>query len=497
MLQLIFVALVVGGIEVCYSYVRPLWRASGLYVKQGEALKRLRASTDGVSFRELCGEEFPEWLSSSCNNLGFFQPTVAQEMALPRIFEGNDVILQSHTGSGKTLAYSLPILSMVDPSRAAIQAVIVVPTRELGQQVSAVIKQLAQRSPKKIMVMTLVEGSKNRRQQLWAVAEPPHIVVGNPRSLQKIVDMGRLRLNAVNFVVLDEVDACLIDSDTRRELHELLSKKLSNTYQTVESVLGDTQAGALQENLVYTNQAKDDRELKAKRESYRNSRQTILCSATIPQRQHFAETCFKNGWTEQLPEVVHVSAGALVPSQIKHEYIPVADNHERLSMLRYVISKEAASLGKENFQCIVFGSDKDLQDGSGVKKAALSGLKKAGYETAQQGPTCPVRVLAEGLSLDERAEVLSAYRDGAAPVLLVNPGMASRGIGGPATRKVGMRALPESHDDYVHQAGRTGRFGREGKVTCFTQGSQDFVVERYSNEIGVDIVKRKLAKKGE
>jgi len=50
-----------------------------------------------------------------------------------------------------------------------------------------------------------MEGSKNRRQQLWAVAEPPHIVVGNPRSLQRIVDLGRLKLNAVSFVVLDEV----------------------------------------------------------------------------------------------------------------------------------------------------------------------------------------------------------------------------------------------------------------------------------------------------
>jgi superfamily II DNA/RNA helicase len=47
------------------------------------------------------------------------------------------------------------------------------------------------------------------RQQLWAVAEPPHIVVGNPRALQKLVDMGRLRLNAVSFAVIDEVDACL------------------------------------------------------------------------------------------------------------------------------------------------------------------------------------------------------------------------------------------------------------------------------------------------
>lgn len=59
------------------------------------------------------------------------------------------------------------------------------------------------------MIMPVVEGSKNRRQQLWAIAEPPHVVVGNPRALQRLVDMGRLRLNSVNFVVVDEVDACL------------------------------------------------------------------------------------------------------------------------------------------------------------------------------------------------------------------------------------------------------------------------------------------------
>ena len=51
---------------------------------------------------------------------------------------------------------------------------------------------------------------------LWATAEPPHIVVGNPTSLQRLVDMGRLRLNSVNCVVIDEVDACLIKPDTRQ-----------------------------------------------------------------------------------------------------------------------------------------------------------------------------------------------------------------------------------------------------------------------------------------
>jgi hypothetical protein len=127
--------------------------------------------------------------------------------------------------------------------------------------VAGVLKQLASGSPDKIMVMGLMEGSQNRRQQLWAIADPPHIVVGNvrymytvlassymlfvialialdyshhlsylhysfiflihisllgnPRALQKLVDVGRLRLNSVSVVVVDEVDACLISSETR------------------------------------------------------------------------------------------------------------------------------------------------------------------------------------------------------------------------------------------------------------------------------------------
>ena len=76
---------------------------------------------------------------------------------------GSDVVLQAKTGSGKTLAYALPLISKLNPSRASIQAIVVVPTRELGLQVSSVIKQLIVGSPTPISIMTVVEGSKNRR----------------------------------------------------------------------------------------------------------------------------------------------------------------------------------------------------------------------------------------------------------------------------------------------------------------------------------------------
>jgi superfamily II DNA/RNA helicase len=70
---------------------------------------------------------------------------------------------------------------------------------------------------------------------LWATADPPHIIVGNPTSLLRLVDAGKLRLKAVNTVVVDEVDVCLIERHTRQELHSLLSRHLSSSYTTAEN----------------------------------------------------------------------------------------------------------------------------------------------------------------------------------------------------------------------------------------------------------------------
>ena len=140
------------------------------------------AFDEKVDFR---GFGFPDWLINRCEELNFNRPTEVQREGFPSIMNGNDVILQAQTGSGKTLLFALPVLSKIDASRAAIQAVIVVPTRELGLQVASTLKVLSKGSPNKISIMSIMEGSNNRRQQLWATAEPPHIVIGNPKSLQR------------------------------------------------------------------------------------------------------------------------------------------------------------------------------------------------------------------------------------------------------------------------------------------------------------------------
>jgi len=74
--------------------------------------------------------------------LNFTQPTPVQALVLPPALEGQDVAGQAPTGSGKTAAYGLAILSQVDPKAKAVQALIIVPARELALQVREAIKAL-------------------------------------------------------------------------------------------------------------------------------------------------------------------------------------------------------------------------------------------------------------------------------------------------------------------------------------------------------------------
>lgn len=86
----------------------------------------------------------------------------------------------------------------------------------------------------KKQVMSVLEGSSNKRQRAWAWADPPHIVIGNPENLSRLVTTGAVRVNAVSYVVVDEVDACLLSEGTRAWLHELLARSLSPTHAEEE-----------------------------------------------------------------------------------------------------------------------------------------------------------------------------------------------------------------------------------------------------------------------
>ncbi len=146
---------------------------------------------------------------STCEHLaemGFTEPTEIQIQAIPKLLSGQDVVGQSQTGTGKTAAFSLPFLEKVDPNNMAVQVLILTPTRELAQQVSEAIKDLS--ADRKLWVLTICGGQSMDR-QIRSLQKGVQIVVGTPGRVLDLVDRKKLKLEELQFAVLDEADEML------------------------------------------------------------------------------------------------------------------------------------------------------------------------------------------------------------------------------------------------------------------------------------------------
>ncbi len=139
--------------------------------------------------------------------LGYLQMTPIQAASLPVALAGKDLIAQAMTGSGKTAAFALALLERLNPRRFAVQALVLCPTRELADQVSAEIRRLA-RAAENIKVVTLCGGVALRGQRA-SLEHGAHIVVGTPGRVMDHLERAYLNLEAMNTLVLDEADRML------------------------------------------------------------------------------------------------------------------------------------------------------------------------------------------------------------------------------------------------------------------------------------------------
>lgn len=139
--------------------------------------------------------------------LGYTAMTAIQAASLPLSLAGQDVIAQASTGSGKTVAFGLPLVDKLDPTVWQAQALVLCPTRELADQVTAEIRKLA-RAVGNIKVVTLCGGVALRGQTL-SLAHGAHVVVGTPGRILDHLERGSLSVDAVRTLVLDEADRML------------------------------------------------------------------------------------------------------------------------------------------------------------------------------------------------------------------------------------------------------------------------------------------------
>ncbi|MEL7337302.1 MAG: DEAD/DEAH box helicase, partial [Planctomycetota bacterium] len=153
---------------------------------------------------------------------GFEHATPIQAGLIPLALDGMDVIGQARTGTGKTAAFSIPILEQLDSLEDVRdpQAIVIVPTRELADQVAAEAERFAYGVPTEIAVLS---GGKNMNRQLRQLENGVQMVVGTPGRLHDHIMRGSLRTNDVWCVVLDEADR-MLDVGFRPQIERILRK---------------------------------------------------------------------------------------------------------------------------------------------------------------------------------------------------------------------------------------------------------------------------------
>jgi len=223
---------------------------------------------------------------------GYTEPTPIQAATVPILLAGKDCVGQAHTGTGKTAAFGLPIVERIDPKQRVVQAIVLVPTRELCRQVSAEIERLGKHRGVRVLA---VYGGEGMDRQLRGLAEGVHVVVGTPGRVQDHIWRGTLRLETIRIAILDEADE-MLDIGFAEDIEKIL-------------------------RCVPT------------------ERQTALFSATIPPFVHrlVRRYLIDPQWVSTIS--TEEAAFSRIPSQIRQQYTQVAER-DKLDALEELVKSE-------------------------------------------------------------------------------------------------------------------------------------------------------------
>lgn len=144
-------------------------------------------------------------LVKAITELKIVVPTEIQQKTIPLLLANkNDLVGLAKTGTGKTAAFGLPILQLIDTNSAVVQAVILAPTRELGQQIFQNLESFAAFLPEVSIAVTC--GGIPIKPQIERLVLPTHIVVATPGRLIDLIQRKAINLKETKFLVLDEAD---------------------------------------------------------------------------------------------------------------------------------------------------------------------------------------------------------------------------------------------------------------------------------------------------
>ncbi len=170
--------------------------------------------------------DIPQPIQQAVERMGFTEMTEVQQKAIPPMLAGRDVIAKAPTGTGKTCAFGIPLILGLEQDKRYPQAVVLAPTRELAQQITEDLQDLAHFYPD--IRIVCVYGGANMQKQIDKLKKGPQIVVATPGRFQDHINRHTIDISHIRDIVLDEADEMLnmgFYKDVRRIIEELKARR--------------------------------------------------------------------------------------------------------------------------------------------------------------------------------------------------------------------------------------------------------------------------------
>lgn len=367
-------------------------------------------------------------LVEALDDVNISHPTTVQLQTIPKVLKGQNILCAAETGSGKTLSYLLPIVhrlqadkesEMHGESARKVRAVVLVPSRELAEQVAAVSRTLC--APFGLQAKTVGGGRGVGHIKVVFKRDQPDILVATPGALVKALRRRCLDLSELSFFVVDEADTMFDPSFSDMLENILLHANISSG-------------------------PKETRGLGRKA-------QLLVVGATFP-----------GGVGEVLSKVTDLGSMVVVKSKMLHFLMP----HVKQTFLKV----KGADKILELHQAL-----KLLQQEKGGGAVLVFCNKSAtvnwlGY-SLEEMEVQHARLQGE-MPAALRAGIFRSFQKGTVDVLICTD-IASRGLDTSRVHLVVNYDFPESHTDYIHRAGRVGRAGgvENGEVLSFVSHPWD------------------------
>jgi len=150
---------------------------------------------------------------------GWENPSPIQEASIPIALTGRDILARAKNGTGKTGAYIIPILERIDTTKDKIQALIIVPTRELALQTSQICIEISKHMGCKVMATT---GGTNLKEDIMRLQQQVHVVIATPGRILDLMKKGLAVMDKCGMLVMDEADK-LLSQDFKNMLDAVIS----------------------------------------------------------------------------------------------------------------------------------------------------------------------------------------------------------------------------------------------------------------------------------